>query len=164
MCQAVKQAFNRVKEAQFSVEDYWIHSLAVAVCARILSFPLDQSERSAEEDREFSALELTDKAFYALEEAKLAPRFSLTAKDDPFAAGMMHDIGRVAMTVSYPGVFAAVLEELQASSWEVLMLRVEQECCWGGNTRLCGGILGPGVGIEQRADSGDGAASRSGGQ
>lgn len=141
VCQAVKQAFSRVKEIQFDVEDYWIHSLAVAVTARILSFSLDRSAWSSEQEQEFNVLGIGEDAWSTLEEAQLAPHFSLTAKDDPFAAGMMHDIGRVAMVMSYPGLFSAVLEELEAQSWKVPMLEAEKSVAGGITHASVGGFL-----------------------
>ena len=140
VCQAVKQAFSRVREMQFDVQDYWIHSLAVAVTARILSFPLERSEWTGEQEQESNALGLNEVVVDALKRAQLAPRFSLTAKDNPFVAGMMHDIGRVAMVVSYPGLFPAIVEELEAQSWKVPMLQVEKSVA-GGITHMSVGAL-----------------------
>ena len=140
VCQAVKQAFSKVSEVGFNLEDYWLHSLAVAVTARILSFPLEQSQWTGEREQEFKALGLGENAIKALEAMQLAKRFSLTSKDDPFSAGMMHDIGKVAMVTSYPGLFPAIVEELENQSWQIPMLQAEERI-GGGVTHASAGTF-----------------------
>ena len=39
---AVKRSFEGIEDQGFSIEDYWQHSVGVALAARILAFPLDE--------------------------------------------------------------------------------------------------------------------------
>jgi response regulator RpfG family c-di-GMP phosphodiesterase len=56
----------------------------------------------------------------ALEELHLDRRLRINPRDDAFAAGMMHDIGKVAMAVSYPGrVLAPEIRRL-TEEWQQL--------------------------------------------
>ncbi len=123
-CRAVKQAFTRVREKGFDVDDFWSHSLAVATAGRILNLPLSKAKRSREQEREFKTLNLDGEVIKTLQSLKLYDRFDL-ANDEPFVAGMMHDIGKVAMAVSYPGIFEQVVQEMRSSSWKLPMLEAE---------------------------------------
>jgi two-component system chemotaxis response regulator CheY len=125
LCQAVKQAFERVRDRGFDVEAFWHHSLSVATGAKILSLPLSKGKRSREQEREFAALNITTDAVELLQQLKLYDHLTLDQGDNPFIGGMMHDIGKVAMVVSYPGIFAEVVEEMRAGSWQLPMLAAE---------------------------------------
>ena len=125
VCQAVKQSFERVREKGFDVEAFWHHSLSVATGARILSLPLSKGKRSREQEREFAALNLSAEVVELLGQLELCDHLALDEGENPFVAGMMHDIGKVAIAVSYPGIFAQVVEEMRADSWQSPMLVAE---------------------------------------
>ena len=123
--QAVKQAFRQVTGMGFSVEDYWVHSLAVALMCRILATFADKGRQGGEGEQEFNALALSAEAVAVLEALHLDRRLRINPRDDVFGAGLMHDIGKVAMAVSYPGIFPEIVVELEAESWRVPMLNAE---------------------------------------
>ena len=52
-------------------------------------------------------------------------KLKLTPAHDPFVGGMMHDIGKVALIQSYPGLYPVICEELQRENWNVTMRSVE---------------------------------------
>ena len=108
---AVKKSFEGVVEEGFVVDEYWEHSVAVAVLARILVFPLNQMEWTPEDKKDFEQLDLGPEVVEALNKAGLSQRLDLSGNEDPFIGGMMHDIGKAALAHSYPGLFSMVLAD-----------------------------------------------------
>lgn len=141
VCQAVKQAFHQVTEKGFSIEDYWLHSLAVALTARALAYFTYAEHPSGEIKREFDALGLSEEAVQGIEGLRLDQRLELDEGDDPFAAGMIHDIGKVAMVVSYPGLFPELMVELESQSWRIPMVQAETRVAGRVNHMVVGGLL-----------------------
>ena len=131
LCQAVKQAFKQVKEKRFSIKDFWQHSLAVAVTARILNFPLNPGQRTYVQEREFKNYQLSEDDLGVLEQLQTAKLLALNANEKPFISGLMHDIGRVAMVVSYPGIYPEIVETLEAQSWQIPMIQAEEQVTGG---------------------------------
>lgn len=138
---AVQRAFNDVQADSFSVEEYWSHSIAVGVTARALACPLEKAQRTAEQETEFAGLELSDDALEILRRLDVAGRLPLRAGQDPFVAGMMHDIGKVALAHSYPGLHPLVLEELLGKGWNIPMSYAEETYAGGADHALVGRIL-----------------------
>ena len=44
---------------------------------------------------------------------------------DPFIGGMMHDIGKVAVIQSSPGLYPIIIDELKRENWNILIRAVE---------------------------------------
>jgi len=141
ICQSVKRAFKRVHDQGFEVEEFWLHSLAVAVTTRLLGLPLDKGNRTPEQERDFNAYELSESAIERLEQLQLGKCFSLSSKEEPFIAAMMHDIGKVAIVVSYPEMFPEIVQELETQSWQMLMLQAEKNITGGVNHATVGTLL-----------------------
>ena len=138
---AVQRAFDEVEEDSFSIEEYWSHSIAVAVTARMLACPLEKAQRTPEQENEFARFELSDQAVEALQRLDVAGRLPLSPKQDPFVGGMMHDIGKVALAHSYPGLHPLVLEELLGKGWNIPMRYAEETFAGGADHALAGRIL-----------------------
>lgn len=144
---SVQRAFEEVKEDSFDLEDYWLHSLAVGITARLLTFPLEHGARSAEQQKDWEALQLSDEAVAALARLDLASRLETAAYEDPFIGGMMHDIGKVALAHAYPGLYPLILEELVGKGWSIPMRFAEETYAGGADHTLVGRILAQSWGL-----------------
>jgi HD-like signal output (HDOD) protein len=124
---ALQRSFTEVKETGFIIEDYWAHSLATAMIARILSFPLDQDKWSPEQRKDFSSFALSDTTVEYMRALRLDRVFWIQDDDDPFVSGMMHDIGKVALVHCYPGLYSNFVSALEESEWKMSMCEAERE-------------------------------------
>jgi len=110
------------------VEDYWKHCLAVGHAAHILSCPVDENGGDPTQSESLAVLGLSSQATDLLKEINLPKRLGLhSSRDNPFLGGIMHDIGKMAMVHSYPGLFPLLLKEMERNQWSLPMLAVEQE-------------------------------------
>ena len=127
-CESMKQAFSSIQEHGFIIEDFWLHCLAVGHAAHILSLAVDDDATDLSQNEQFSALGLSAATLALLKEINLPRRLRLnSAKENPFLGGILHDIGKITMVHSYPGLFPFLLEELEKNQWKLPMLAVEQE-------------------------------------
>ncbi len=138
---ALKRSVEGIEDEGFSVEDYWLHSVGVALAARILTFPYDEKKWTPQHKKDFEEMQLSEEAQAALKEAKLWEKIVLTPEQDPFIGGMMHDIGKVALVQSYPGLFPLIVEELQNQNWNLPMKSGEDLLAGGADHNLVGRIL-----------------------
>lgn len=138
---AVKRVFTGVKETKFSLEAFWVHSVAVAMAARLLAFPLDPAQQTPAQKRELEEWALSAETIEALKRLALWQRLPLAADQDPYIGGMMHDIGKAALVQAFPGLFPAIVEHLVAQGWQVPMLAAEEEVAGGANHSSVGRIL-----------------------
>jgi len=140
--ETVRQAFTGVQEKGFILEDLWLHNVSVGFAAYILSFPLEEGPSGAQSNRSFEALGLSAEAVSILQEINLPKRLKLDyTKESPFVGGVMHDIGKVVMVHSYPGLFPVLLDELTRREWKVPMLVAEREVAGGLTHPVVGEIL-----------------------
>ena len=138
---AVRQSLDGMGSEELKVDEYWIHSVGVALLARILSFPLDESQWNAEQRKDFEALQLSDDALELLRAHSLCEKLTLGDDRDAFVGGMMHDIGKVALYCSYPGLFTLVAQNMEADGWNTPMLAAENDVAGGANHTLVGRIV-----------------------
>ena len=139
--EAVMRSFQGVQEQEFSVDEYWKHSVAVALTARLLTLPLEEAQRTPEQHKDWQEFELNERAVEVLTRLNLCSYFTLDPGQDPFVAGMMHDIGKVALIHSYPGLYRLILDELRTGSWLYPMSSAEETCAGGANHCLVGRLL-----------------------
>lgn len=139
--EAVMRSFQGVQEQEFSVDEYWAHSVTVALTARLLTLPVKEDERTPAQVKDWQSFELSEQAVEVLGRLKLWNYFSLDPGQDPFVAGMMHDIGKVALIQSYPGLYRLILEELRTGTWLYPMSYAEETCAGGANHCLVGRLL-----------------------
>ena len=139
--EAVMRSFQGIQEQEFSVEEYWFHSVAVAFAARLLSLPLEEGARTPEQQKQFDSFELSEEALETLQKLNLIEKINLTPDQDPFVAGMMHDIGKVALAHGYPGLYPQILEELRGQNWQNPMSYGEETLAGGANHCVVGRIL-----------------------
>jgi HD-like signal output (HDOD) protein len=86
---AVKKSLEGVSEEGFDVEDYWIHSVAVAITAKILRFPQEPKEWTPDNKREFEEYAFDDEVVQALKKAGLYKRIKVGPHADPFVGGIL---------------------------------------------------------------------------
>ena len=139
--EAVQRAFKEIQEDNFDIEDFWLHAVSVAITARLLSLPLDESQRTPEQQKDFEQHELDELALAALGRLNAAASLPLGRRQDPFVGGMMHDIGKVALVQSYPGLYPALLTELRRNNWDVPMRFAEETIAGGADHTAVGAIL-----------------------
>ena len=113
----------------------------MAITARILAFPLDEKVWTPQHRKEFEEHQLTAEAQEVLRSLALWKKLKLTPAHDPFVGGMMHDIGKVALIQSYPGLYPVICEELQRENWNVTMRSVEDLLAGGAHHNMVGAIL-----------------------
>ncbi|MCC7261306.1 MAG: HDOD domain-containing protein [Candidatus Latescibacteria bacterium] len=138
---ALQRSFEEVDKEQVPVEDFWLHSVATALAARILSCPLDPTRQSPDQRRELEELALPPEAIDALKRFNIYDRLRLSAGQDPFIGGMMHDIGKIALAHAYPGIFSLFVEHLQVQNWNSTMLSAEEMVAGGAQHCHVGRIL-----------------------
>ena len=139
---ALKRTCEGVDEEEFQVEDYWIHSVGVALMAKIIHFPLDEEKWKPEQRQDFESFALSDEQLEILKKLNLNERLHLTPDQDPFIGGMMHDIGKAALAQAYPGLSPMFVEDLQQHNWNQPMSAAEDRIAGGANHNLVGRILG----------------------
>ncbi|MBT3343397.1 MAG: HDOD domain-containing protein [Gemmatimonadetes bacterium] len=141
MSGAVKRSMETVTEKGFSVDAYWLHSVAVAVAAQLLNLSMSESDWSPADKKAFEDMALEEHETTALNDAGLWSRFELTPSDDPFVGGIMHDVGKVVLAHSYPGLFPSVLAELEQIKWQKPMSAIEGDFTGGSDHTVVGSTL-----------------------
>jgi two-component system chemotaxis response regulator CheY len=139
--EAVMRSFQGIEEQDFKVAEYWTHSVSVALTARLLTLPLEEAERTPEQRQDWDGFEIHPDAEVVLRRLKLCEFFALEPRQDPFIAGMMHDIGKVALIHSYPGLYRLILDQLRTGDWLYPMSSAEEICAGGANHCLVGRLL-----------------------
>lgn len=139
--EAVQRAFQHVQEDQFDIGDYWLHSVCVALISRLLALSIDPAQRSSEQQEDFDSLALSPEVVATLQRLNLPSKLPLAADEEPFSCGMMHDIGKVALVQSYPGLYGAVRSELERNEWNIPMRQAEIVIAGGADHTAVGEIL-----------------------
>lgn len=138
---AVKRSFEGVREEGFNVDDYWLHSVGVALAARLLTFPLDENAWTPEQRQDFETFALDGETIAALKKLNIVERLKVKPHQDPLIGGMMHDIGKVALVHGYPGLFPMIVQDLEIKSWNAPMRLSEEMVAGGADHALVGRIL-----------------------
>jgi two-component system chemotaxis response regulator CheY len=138
---ALRRSFEEVDKEQVPVEDFWLHSVATALTARILACPLDPTRQGPDQRRELEELALSRDVTDMLKRLNLYDRLRLGAGQDPFIGGIMHDIGKMALAHAYPGIFPLFVEHLEAQGWNTPMLSAEETVAGGAQHSQIGRIL-----------------------
>ncbi len=115
-CQ-IRQLFHRTSEA--TIEQFWRHSLATAFFAKLLSMPADGEALTAQQRAELDRLGLEPEQLEVLAATRVWERFALNRADDPFTAGMLHDIGKITMLLCLEGSLSLVLALIEAEASEL---------------------------------------------
>ena len=113
----------------------------MAITARVLAFPFDEKVWMPQHRKEFEELQLSAAVQRVLEKLALWQKIELQPEHDPFIGGMMHDIGKIALIQSYPGLYPMIIEKLQRESWNVPMRTAEDLFAGGAHHNIVGAIL-----------------------
>jgi len=140
--ETIRKAFTAVQDMGFSLEEFWLHSLSVGFAAHLLSLPvLDDEGFGDGEVESLAGIGLDPEGLDVLQTIDLPRRLRLAPSAPAFVAGNMHDIGKVVMAHSYPGLYPLLVEGLQGKDWSVPMLTVEQEVAGGLTHPVAGEAL-----------------------
>jgi two-component system, chemotaxis family, chemotaxis protein CheY len=137
----VRRTFEGVEEDGFNIDEYWFHSVGVALTARLLNFPLDENTWTPEQRKDAEDFQLSEEQTEALKKVNLSGRLALKPEQDPFIGGMMHDIGKVALIQGYPGLFKMIVDDLTMKAWNSPMRFAEETVAGGADHSLVGRIL-----------------------
>lgn len=149
--ESLKRAFRSVEEKGFLLEDFWLHSATVGFAALVLAFPLQERYWSVEERAQFQTFRLDPVVIELLKKIDLPQRLQLDrTREDPFVGGLMHDIGKVVMAQSYPGLFPLIVEQLERYNWAISASTAEEEVAGGLSHAIAGEILGRRWGLRDR--------------
>ncbi len=128
-----------------------MHNVSVGYAAHILSFPLDETQWTANQKSEFATFQLQPEELEILRRIDLPQRLRLDyERDEPFIGSVMHDLGKVAMVQAYPGLYPMLVEELRQRNWSISMSTVEDRIADGLNHPVVSEILGAKWGIGDR--------------
>jgi DNA-binding response OmpR family regulator/HD-like signal output (HDOD) protein len=140
---AMKRAFGTVEESGFLLRDFWRHSIAAGQAARIMALPLVEKDWSPAQQHQYENLGLSGDEFESLRQIDLPSRLRLDpVHENPFIGGMVHDLGKVVMAQSYPGLFPLLIEHMRQADWSMPMAVAEAELVGGLTHATVGDILG----------------------
>ena len=95
-CQ-VQQIFKDA--AAQDIDKFWRHALGTAFFAKLFALSADPETQTARQKAEFERFQFSEEQTQLLRETRLWEKFELNEKDDPFSSGLMHDVGKVTMTM-----------------------------------------------------------------
>jgi putative nucleotidyltransferase with HDIG domain len=95
----VRRLFKKIDAAR--IEQFWQHSVATSFLAVLFSLPLEHEARTMKQRDEFNRLGLTEEHERMLRELAICKKLDLDPNADAFTAGLLHDIGKVTMTLCF---------------------------------------------------------------
>ena len=104
-CQ-IRQLFSKIDKN--IIEQYWRHSLAVGFYAKLLSIPADPNIQEGHQKTEFDRYNLEPEMIEVLKSLQLWDQFTLEEQDEPFTAGLLHDVGKIAMLMCLEDSFELI--------------------------------------------------------
>jgi putative nucleotidyltransferase with HDIG domain len=144
----VQRLFRKVEEVR--IDQFWRHSVATAFFAKMLSLPVAREEQSPQDRAEVARLGLDDAATETLCELALWRKVELPADQDPFTAGLLHDIGKVTIALCFedalelidPIVSQGVAEaEAEGRIWAESACKVERDLMSDIDHQIVGGRI-----------------------
>ena len=96
---SIRSLFTKVSKGR--IDKFWAHSTASAFFAKLFLLPASPDLQSVRQKSEFEKYQLDAKQTERLQEAKLWEKFDLNEEEDPFTAGLIHDIGKITLTLCF---------------------------------------------------------------
>ena len=119
-------AENAFEDAQL-LAGFWRHSVASGIVARMLTMPFDGSKLSEYQQHFLDEWRPEGQVVALLKQFNLTGRFELGDGEIPFFAGLMHDIGHLAVASSLPRQFEKALNIMATRNFQVSFHAVEAE-------------------------------------
>lgn len=133
----------------FVLEDFWHHNLAVAYAASLLAFPLQLDQQTPEQQQRLASFKIPELELEELRRIDLPGRLGLDpTRDEPYLAGLVHDLGKVAMVQAYPQWYAQIEAALKERGWQTGMTRLEASLADGFDHAAAGGALAEAWGFD----------------
>jgi HD-like signal output (HDOD) protein len=90
---SMQEIFKSVGERR--IEDFWLHSISTGFFAKIFSTPTDPQEQTASQKAGFDRLKLEQQQIDYLSDLQLWVRLGISKDQNPFVAGLLHDLGKI---------------------------------------------------------------------
>lgn len=110
-CQ-IRKLFQKTDES--TIDRFWRHSLATAFYAKLLALPTDPAQQSSQQKTEVARYQLEEHQTALLAEIDLAAKFELDESDDAFTAGLLHDIGKITMSLCLEDSLKLIMTLIEA--------------------------------------------------
>lgn len=81
------------------IDQFWRHSLATGFFAKLFALPADPEIQNGQQKAEFNRYHFEEEQAKLLQETRIWEKFELNEKDDAFTSGLLHDVGKVTMTM-----------------------------------------------------------------
>lgn len=119
LSRAMGQIVRRVQQAGFSNRDFFLHSATVGFLAQLLSHNPGRDGSGRDDTDAARALPAGLPTFVVdlLHTFRLWETLPWPAGRDAFAAGVLHDIGKVALAACYPDAYPLIVHEIQRRLW-----------------------------------------------
>jgi putative nucleotidyltransferase with HDIG domain len=133
----------------FNLEAFWRHNLAVAFAAYLLTFPLEDDRRTPEQEKRFASFRIGEIELEELRRINLSARLELDPRcEEPYLAGLVHDIGKAAMVQIFPDFYQQVHDEQEKQEWRCGMAAAERTLSEGMDHTAAGAILAKAWGFD----------------
>ncbi len=96
---SIRSLFTKVSKGR--IDKFWTHSTACAFFAKLFLIPALPELQSVRQKSELEKYQLDAKQTERLQEARLWEKFTLTEEEDPFTVGLIHDIGKITLTLCF---------------------------------------------------------------
>jgi putative nucleotidyltransferase with HDIG domain len=95
----IQKLFKKLGAAR--IDQFWHHAVATGFFARLFSIVADPSVATPQEKSDLERYGLEPPQVDALRSLRLWEKFELKPGEDPFTAGLLHDIGKVTMALCF---------------------------------------------------------------
>jgi len=153
----VRRLFKKIDAAR--IEQFWQHSVATSFLAVLFSIPTEHEARTMKQKDEFNRLGLDEAQEQMLRELGICKKLELDPNADAFTAGLLHDIGKVTMTLCFeeslllidPLLEAGVKEaEEKGELWAESSRSLERSLMSDMDHQIIGGRIARRWGIDPR--------------
>lgn len=95
----IQKLFKKVEAAR--IDQFWRHAVATGFFARLFSIVADAATATHQEKSDLERFGLEPSTIDALRNLRLWEKFELKEGEDPFTAGLLHDIGKVTVALCF---------------------------------------------------------------
>lgn len=124
MGRAMSELMAQVRHAGFPHADLFLHSAAVGYMAQLLSLNVESADER--EAAIVKSLALPEEVIAALKALRGWEIFPIKPEFDAFAAGVLHDLGKLANAICFQESFSLVQYEIERSRWQDSLLACER--------------------------------------